>query len=236
MEPSLTPERRRGGKATMPEYHRGKRPPNAGRKFPAEPLEPHEAKAILQALSRRGSAGIRNAALFAVMWRGGLRIAEALALYPKDVDAANCTVRVLHGKRDRDRLAVVDVDTIALVERWLRRRDSLNLPAWVPDGRGGRVRPPLFCQIQGDRLGRPMAQSGVREALKAAAEKAGVQKRVHPHGLRHTHAFELRMAGEDPVLIMQQLGHQRLDTTLGYIDHLAPAERIARLSARSWAA
>ena len=52
--------------------------------------------------SRTIGQPLRNRALIALMYRAGLRVSEALALQPKDVDLAAGTLRVLHGKGDRD--------------------------------------------------------------------------------------------------------------------------------------
>ena len=63
------------------------RPPtNKGRRFPAELLSPDEVRALLRACSSRAPTGIRNRALIAVLYRGGLRVSEALALHVKDID------------------------------------------------------------------------------------------------------------------------------------------------------
>ncbi|MDQ4048657.1 MAG: tyrosine-type recombinase/integrase [Actinomycetota bacterium] len=59
--------------------------------------------------------------------RGGLRISEALALEPRDVDAAGGMLNVRHGKGDRQRLVGLDPAALALLERWLDRRAALGL-------------------------------------------------------------------------------------------------------------
>jgi site-specific recombinase XerD len=53
---------------------------------------------------------------------------------------------------------------------------------------------PLFCTLAGC----PILSGYVRDMLKRQAAKAGLEKRVHPHGLRHTHAAELEMSGVAP--------------------------------------
>ncbi|MDQ3091787.1 MAG: tyrosine-type recombinase/integrase, partial [Actinomycetota bacterium] len=63
----------------MGEVENGVRPSNKGRRFPAELLSPEEVRALLRACSARAPTGIRNRALIAVLYRGGLRISEALA-------------------------------------------------------------------------------------------------------------------------------------------------------------
>jgi hypothetical protein len=69
------------------------------------------------------------------------------------------------------------------------------------------------------------------------AAKANIEKRVHAHGLRHTHASELAREGVPMNVIQAQLGHSNLGTTSRYLAHIAPAEviplgRFARLLKR----
>src|SRR5262245_66637494 len=75
------------------------------RRFPAEPLTLADVETLRAACSRRAPTGIRNRALLAVLFRSGLRISEALALYPKDLDPVGGSLRVLHGKGDKARTA-----------------------------------------------------------------------------------------------------------------------------------
>jgi integrase len=70
--------------------------------------------------------------------------------------------------------------------------------------------------------------------LKRLADKAGIEKRVHPHGLRHTHACELRQEGVDIGIISKQLGHSSTATTARYLDHIAPQAVIDIMRAREW--
>jgi len=67
------------------------------------------------------------------------------------------------------------------------------------------------------------------------ASKAGIEKRVHPHGLRHAHAAELAAEGLPPNLIQLQLGHSSLATTDRYLRHIAPAELVRAMQSRTWA-
>jgi integrase len=70
--------------------------------------------------------------------------------------------------------------------------------------------------------------------LPRLAQKAGIDKRVHPHGLRHTHASELRSEGLDIGVISRQLGHKSIATTAQYLDHIAPQAVIEAVRARRW--
>jgi site-specific recombinase XerD len=224
---TLRPVDRRGyarSIVTLPEYRLGRRPANAGKKFPAEVLTPEEVGRLMAACSRRGCAGIRNQALIVVLWRAGLRITEALELRPKDVDLEAGTIAVLHGKGDRRRVVGIDPQAGAVVERWAQRRAALGI------GRSA----PLFCTISQPAPGQRMHSAYFREALKDLAAKAGIEKRVHPHGLRHTHAAELAREGVPLHVIRRQLGHADLATTARYVDHLTPLEVVRAMQVREW--
>lgn len=149
---------------------------------------------------------------------GGLRISEALALYPKDVDRKAGTVRVLWGKGGRARTVGLDPEAFAMIERWLDTR--------AKRGVNGRCR--LFCTLDG----KPIDSSYVRRLLPRLAAKAGIEKRVHAHGLRHTHAAELAREGFPVNVIQAQLGHSSLATTSRYLAHIAPQELIEAIQKR----
>ncbi len=230
-----TPAPRRSP-VTLPGYRLGMRPANYGQHYPAEVLTRDEVSRLLAACSRRGHAGLRNQALIVVLWRSGLRIAEALvALRPKDINLEAGTITVLHGKGDRARTVGIDPQAGAVLERWLTRRREIVVIDRAA-GRHVRLPPtaPVFCTISAPRPGRPMHSAYVREAFKALGIKADIEKRVHPHGLRHTHASELAREGVPVHEIRKQLGHASPATTERYIDHLAPLEVIHAMQARSW--
>jgi site-specific recombinase XerD len=221
-----TPLDRRGyyrSRVTFATHRLGKKPPNAGRKFPVETLTREEARALLAACGR-GYAGARDRAGVVLMYRAGLRIAELLALMVKDLDLAAGMVTVLHGKGDRRRTIPVDPQAMALVELWLERRRELGLNG----------RHPFFCTIAQPNPGDPYWSSVLREKLKRAGTRAGITKRVHPHGLRHTYATELAIEGVPVHVIRALLGHNSLDTTQRYIAKLHPADLARFVHQREW--
>ena len=97
------------------------------RRRPAEVLAPEEVRALITACSNRAPTGIRNRALLTVLWRCGLRVGEALALEPKDIDVEAHTLRVRHGKGDKSRTVGLDDQTQALISRWVDRRHQLGV-------------------------------------------------------------------------------------------------------------
>jgi integrase len=209
---------------TLPSYRKGKPAPNKGRKFPPEPLTQGEVHRLLEHMGP-GYVGARDRAVVVVLWRCGLRIAEALALYPKDVDVEAGTVTVLHGKGDRRRVVGIDPEAVGVVEKWLELRSELGLDKSRP----------LFCVIsKGGSFGRACHSSVFREKLKDAAVKAEIAKRVHPHGLRHTCASEMANEGIKVMSIQDHLGHSNPATTFRYIHRLSPWESIGVAQRRTW--
>ena len=89
-------------------------------------------------------------------------------------------------------------------------------------------------------MSEPTRRAAIREARKAyqaegrIAFRAGIEKRVHAHGLRHTHAAQLRTEGVDIAIISRQLGHASINTTARYLDHLAPTAVIEAMRSRAW--
>ena len=205
---------------TEPEYHRGWVPPNKGKTYPVEILTPNEIRAIAAQCSTTSTAGIRHRALIVLLYRTGLRIGEALALRPKDINLEIGSVVVLHGKGNRLRTVGIDPGANSHIEAWLDRRPTLGPPADAP----------LFCTFKGG----PMNASHVRSLLRTLAGRAGIEKRVHPHGFRHTHAYELMMEGIPMPIIQQQLGHVSLATTDRYLSHIAPKLVIETMGQREW--
>jgi integrase/recombinase XerD len=189
------------------------------RRFPAEPLTLADVEALRTACSRRAPTGIRNRALLAVLYRSGLRVSEALALFPKDIDPSGGMLRVLRGKGDKARTVPLPTDAAEAVDRWLDCRRRLGLTS----------RHPLFCTFKGEALW----DSYVRTLCKRLATKAGVEKRVHPHGFRHGWALGQVESGTSLPVIQQLLGHSSLATTATYVSHIAPAKAVAEATANT---
>lgn len=193
-------------------------PANKGMKYPATAsvCNSKEVEKLMAACPKTPT-GIRDKAIIALLYRTGLRISEALALSVDDVRFDKYTINVHHGKGDKSRVVVMDGGIIEHVESWIASRP-------------GSVDGPLFCNMRGKQ----MDSSYIRRMLGRLRKEAGVRHRVHAHGLRHTHAFELANEGVPIHMIKDQLGHTSVATTDRYISHLSPRERINRISERKW--
>jgi site-specific recombinase XerD len=193
---------------------------NKGKRFAAQPLSGDEIKALIRACSKRSSTGIRNAALVATLYRSGLRISEALTVLPRDLDADTGAIRVMNGKGGTVRSVALDPGAWAILQRWLDRRASQGISG----------RSTVFCTLRGAIL----QSSYVRSMLPRLAWKAGIERRVHAHALRHSFAAELA-AERTPINVVQTLlGHASLATTDAYLRHINPVTAIETLRSRSW--
>ncbi|MCH7547739.1 MAG: phage integrase family protein [Planctomycetes bacterium] len=189
------------------------------RRFPPEVLSPEEIAAMMGACSDTPT-GIRNRALITVLYRAGLRINEALALRPKDLDPRNGAIRVLFAKGGRSRTVGMDGQAFDALGQWLEIRAA--------HGINGRA--PVFCLLDG----KPLQDGYIRVLFPRLGRQAGIDKRVHAHGFRHTHAAELRAEGVDIGIISKQLGHRSIATTARYLDHIAPWSVVHAMQNRTW--
>jgi site-specific recombinase XerD len=109
----------------------------------------------------------------------------------------------------------VDGETRALIDKWLFERPESEY---------------LFCTMKGN----PMQDSYVRHLFKRLQEKAGVKKRCHPHGMRHTGSAELAREGVPIIHISSILGHTNSATTDTYIRHLCGEDAVKVIKERKW--
>jgi len=114
----------------------------------------------------------------------------------------------------------MDPTGFAMLAAWLECRADLGFARDTQ----------LFCLTDGRR----MASSYVRVLFPRLGRQAGILRRVHAHGLRHTHASELRSEGVDIGLISKQLGHRSIATTARYLDHIAPWDVVEAMGRRAW--
>jgi site-specific recombinase XerD len=163
--------------------------------------------------------GYRLRALIVVLWRGGLRVAEALSLGERDLDPRRGSLLVRNGKGGR-----------AARSAWTPGAGSSCGPG-SPPASSSQVGP-LFCVIDGPTRGRPWSSANARVEFRRLAAQAGIRRRFAPHQLRHAHAVELAREGVPLNVIQRQLGHANLGTTSIYLQGIDTEEIIATVHAR----
>src|SRR5207248_9867822 len=98
---------RRRSPAAMPGHHAGHAPKNKGQMYPADPPTVDEIVAVMRQ-TPPDRHGLRLRALIVVLWRGGLRIQEALSLIESDLDPRRGSIRIRRGKGNRRREVGLD--------------------------------------------------------------------------------------------------------------------------------
>ncbi len=138
--------------------------------------------------------------LFGLLLNSGLRISEALGLKTSDVrlvEGMAKSVRVI-GKGDKERLVPLP-DAFGTVFGF-----------WLKDQPRGEF---VFARAPGQR---PVSSQAVRVYLRGMLQRAGIEKKISPHKLRHAYATNLLNAGAELVDIKALLGHSTLNTTQIY--------------------
>jgi site-specific recombinase XerD len=181
-------------------------------------LAPDEVDKLLGTFTKAPTS-IRNKALIVVMWRAGLRISEALALHPKDLDPEAGRITVREGKGKKPRVVAMGSLSWDVLDEWMRVRRKRGL---------GSSTKPVFCTLDGDEL----KGAYVRAMLKRKATSAGIDpERVHPHAFRHAFAVDMHKAGKPIEHLRRLLGHANLAVTTHYLARIDPEEALD--SARS---
>ena len=189
-----------------------------GKTYPPEPLTRDEVKALIKVCSNRAPTGIRNKAIIVTLYRCGLRISEALSLKAKDIDREAETVRILRGKGAKHRTVPIDAEALAYLDRWIEIKASKKI-----NGHSY-----LFCTL----AGKPLTRAYMNVLFPRLARKAGIQKRVSPHGLRHTWALERIREGVALNALSGGLGHAGTSVTDKYLDNIASFDVVEALRNR----
>lgn len=132
------------------------------------------------------------------MYGTGLRVSEAIALRPENIDSKQMLIRVVQGKGRKDRLVPLPTTLLRELRQQYRRKQPRN---WL---------------FPGPFEGRHISQDAVTHAFIRARHAVG-GKPVTPHSLRHSFASHLLESGTDLRTIQVLLGHASLSTTSIYL-------------------
>ena len=158
-------------------------------------------------------AMLRDKALLEFMYATGCRVSEAVGMNLDDIDIDDAHVARLTGKGSKQRLVPLGEYACRALRRYLAEgRGTLEGRAkGTPDRRA------VFLNKRGRRLSR----QSVWEVIKLAGERAGIDRPLHPHTLRHSFATHLIQGGADVRTVQELLGHASVTTTQIYT-HVSP--------------
>lgn len=164
-----------------------------------EVLQIEEVDALLAEPKGDDRISARDKAILELLYATGMRVSELCGLCLNDLSDTFVKVR---GKGKKERLIPVGKQAIKAVDHYL-----VNYRGEVREENG-----PLFVSSTGKRINRMT----VWERVKFYGKKAGIQKTISPHTLRHSFATHLLERGADLRLIQDMLGHEDIGTTDRY--------------------
>jgi integrase/recombinase XerD len=176
--------------------------PRMSKKLP-HILSLREINLLLDKTNFKSNLGLRDQAILELLYATGLRVSELIYLKIDDINMENCMLKCL-GKGSKERI----------IPFGSKAYQSLRL--YLDKVRQKLVKNPnediLFLNSRGERLSR----QGIFYLVKKYVRKAGIEKKVTPHTLRHTLATHLLENGADLRSVQEMLGHSDISTTQIY--------------------
>jgi len=157
-------------------------------------LDVSEVELVLTAVQ-----AIKHRTILTAAYGGGLRIAEACALRPEDIDGKRMLLRVHRGKGNKERYTILGETLLGGLRAYYKA-----------------VQPPAPYLFPGRNPLHHISPEAVRLELRESLKRLNLGKRVTPHVLRHSFATHLLEAGTDLRVIQVMLGHGSIRTTTRY--------------------
>ena len=186
----------------------GVKAPKPAKRLP-QTLSPDEAVRLVS-FSDDSADGIRDRAIYELLYSSGLRVSEVTGLDIGGVDLSSAEVRVT-GKGSKTRIVPVGRHAMEAVRRWLSMRGAHK----------GAAGPALFLGARGSRI----SPRTVQARIKRWASTQGLTQDPHPHMLRHSFASHVLQSSGDLRAVQEMLGHVSIASTQVYthldFQHLA---------------
>lgn len=138
----------------------------------------------------------RDRALVEFLYSTGCRVSECSAIVLSDIDFKQGTVRIQHGKGDKERICYISDKCMYWLEKYLMTRTDTDVSLW--HGKRGQL-----------------TKNGIEMIIRNLGRKAGVY--AHPHKFRHTLASDMAKRNAPVQIIQQILGHEDINTTMIYV-------------------
>lgn len=163
-----------------------------------------EVEAFLDSFDENTDAGIRDRAMFELMYACGLRVSEVVSLHLDRIDYEDGVLRVI-GKGDKERIVPFYHSIGERLQLYIREVRA----KWIDQADHGV----LFV----NQRGKPLTTRGVQYIMSKQCDQCGLNIRVHPHIFRHSFATHLLDNGADIRVVQELLGHSSLSTTQIYV-------------------
>jgi integrase/recombinase XerD len=142
---------------------------------------------------------LQHRTLLMTTYAGGLRVSEVCKLKPLDIDSQRMMIRIVNGKRGKDRYTILSTRLLTELRTYWK---AYRPQTWLFPGR---------------RPDQPFSDDKARQIFNDAKAKAGIRKGGSIHLLRHTFATHLLEAGVDLRTIQSLLGHSSIGSTVWYL-------------------
>ena len=167
-----------------------------------------ELESLLKAPDTNTLRGLRDKAMFEMLFSTGLRVSELCAL-PRDINLKLDEMSV-RGKGEKVRVVFISDDARNSVKKYLDKRDDMDDALFVQIGGKGNEK--LAQKKDSLRL----TPRSVERIIKQYAINCGISKKVTPHVIRHSFATDLLRNGADLRSVQMLLGHANINTTQIY--------------------
>lgn len=183
-----------------------KNDPSVNLTAPRLPLNlPHlltinEVENLLLSIPGKKEYDIRNRAMIELLYATGLRVSELVNLDINNIDINSGYLRVI-GKGNKERIVPINDKACQYIKNYLHIRNK------------------KFSQSEGlflNRSGSKISRIEFWRQLKSYALKAGINKIIYPHALRHSFATHILNGGADLRFVQEMLGHSSISTTQIY--------------------
>lgn len=174
-------------------------------------LEREEAYKLIKQPNKRYPTGLRNKAIISIMLNCGIRVSEVTNLKPNSINLTDGKLRVVNGKGKKDRdIPFISENTLYLLREWkkIKPKDSSYFFTTLINRSNDRFT---------SEKGRKLSERYIQLMIKRYAKKAGINKDVTPHTLRHSFATDFYKRTKDIEALKKILGHSDISTTQIYI-------------------
>ena len=169
--------------------------PKKDRKLP-EVLTKEEVKNLINSCETK-----KSKLMISLLYSSGLRVSELVNLKPEDLSFKENIGWARKGKGSKDRMFIISKNLSNQIQLYLKKRKNIY----------------VFSE------NKPLTTRNIQKIVKLTKQKAGINKKVTPHTLRHSFATHLLESGNDIRKIQVLLGHASLNTTAMYT-HISTTE------------